>query len=985
MNVTFKKRTRLGVAKLATVSLSLSLLAGLGLVPNASASTPVAAKQATLKVTYSNLKPQAGSSVSATVSGGSGTGAVTFAVTGTGCTLNSSTGALTAAAAATCKVVATKAASGNYLAISSSAVSVAFQVLKQATLKISNTTLSTTVGSIVTVTTTGGSGAGGVTFVIPTGGTCQINTENGNLTNSAAGTCVVTATKAASTGYLVAVSAPVKFTFVTGPMKISNTSLNGTVGSPTQVSVTAGQGSGGVTYAVTGTGCAISATGALTDTAAGTCVVTATKAANGSSAKQTNTATFTFAPGSDNPTYASPDSASLVSMTGVDNGTGLNDSVFALANFLQQFYEPSDRFYETYVTAGAPVTMKWHVTGVNGAPLVGQAVTLTDNLSYSNSQGTSWSVSGLNANPNSSGNNFNGGTMSGTTDSNGDVTFTFTDTNTATGSNPTDMTTTGGAESNEATYPWSRFVLQVGGDIFTAPGSTPTVSGANQVTDLVDVIVVPSGSGSTWTVPAGGAANGGGTGGGSGSGAVPIVASANLTAATGLTTGTGFIDNTVTADGWFILQYYGAADKAYSGFIPASGTATLSWHVTDANGAALANQAVTLEDNIAYGGGCGTSWQETGLNVNPNTGATCNAAGGANGHLSGTTDANGNVTFTIHNTNTSATSGVCPTAAQMTAAAVAGQGTFVNANEGIYKWTRFLLQVGTDTFTAAGASTTVSGANQVTDMADVLIIPSNCSAGSAAGTWTAPAGGTSTGTGTGTGTGTSSSATFAAPDVAALTSVTGLVANTNLIDDTVNGNAEFLNQYYESTTLAPGNSFPLGGSQDKWLQGFINAGATVTLNWTVTDSKGSPLANKAVTLDSNLPYGCEGGVTWATASLNSNNSLATSCNGGTQGTLAGTTDATGKISFTLVNTNVLAKDGANTCPTNMSTLPTSKDVDPVKGDEQSVAPAKAGTYDAGKYAWTRFALQVSGDSYSGTGTENQATTLLDLIVIPTGC
>jgi len=101
--------------------------------------------------------------------------------------------------------------------------------------------------------------------------------------------------------------------------------------------------------------------------------------------------------------------------------------------------------------------------------------------------------------------------------------------------------------------------------------------------------------------------------------------------------------------------------------------------------------------------------------------------------------------------------------------------------------------------------------------------------------------------------------------------------------------------------------------------------------------------------------------------------------------LAGTTDGTGKISFTLVNTNVLAKGGANTCPTNMSTLPTSKDVDPVKGDEQSVAPAVAGTYDAGKYAWTRFALQVSGDSYSGTGTENQATTLLDLIVIPTGC
>jgi len=72
----------------------------------------------------------------------------------------------------------------------------------------------------------------------------------------------------------------------------------------------------------------------------------------------------------------------------------------------------------------------------------------------------------------------------------------------------------------------------------------------------------------------------------------------------------------------------------------------------------------------------------------------------------------------------------------------------------------------------------------------------------------------------------------------------------------------------------------------------------------------------------------------------------------------------------------LAKSGANVCPTNMTTQPSGA-TDPAEGNENT---GKAGTY-----SWTRFALQVGSDSFTATGSENQATTLLDLIVVPTGC
>jgi len=183
--------------------------------PHASAATVSSSSadvaQATLTIANTTLTANVGAAVGLTTSGGSGTGAITYSVTGTGCTVPGSS--LIVTAAGTCVVTATKAASTGFLAATSAPVSFSIsdviQAVAQATLTIANTTLTANVGAVVPLTTSGGSGTGAITYSV-TGTGCSGN--GSNLRASRPTTCVVTATKAASTGFLDATSAPVTFT-----------------------------------------------------------------------------------------------------------------------------------------------------------------------------------------------------------------------------------------------------------------------------------------------------------------------------------------------------------------------------------------------------------------------------------------------------------------------------------------------------------------------------------------------------------------------------------------------------------------------------------------------------------------------------------------------------------------------------------------------------------------------------------------------------
>jgi hypothetical protein len=154
-----------------------------------------------------------------TVSGTSGSGAITFTVangTATSCALNNSgsTATLTAATSGTCLITATIAADSTYASQSSSASTFTFNLSAQSALTISVT--GGYFGTPLQLTTTGGSGTGAVTYSYAAGtSTCTLNSDS--LTVSAPGTCLITATKAADVNYSAVSSTQTTITFAAGP------------------------------------------------------------------------------------------------------------------------------------------------------------------------------------------------------------------------------------------------------------------------------------------------------------------------------------------------------------------------------------------------------------------------------------------------------------------------------------------------------------------------------------------------------------------------------------------------------------------------------------------------------------------------------------------------------------------------------------------------------------------------------------------------
>lgn len=165
----------------------------------------------------------------------------------------------------------------------------------QATLTISNTILSGPAGTGVNLATSGGSGGGAITYSV-TGTNCTLI---GSVLNSTAPTsCVVFATSAASTNYLVATSAPKTFTFTAAPqptLAIGNTVLSGPAGTAITIVQSGGAGIGAQSIRSTTTGCTVVGMTINRTASLGTCAVTTTRAASGIYAAATSSPqTFTF-------------------------------------------------------------------------------------------------------------------------------------------------------------------------------------------------------------------------------------------------------------------------------------------------------------------------------------------------------------------------------------------------------------------------------------------------------------------------------------------------------------------------------------------------------------------------------------------------------------------------------------------------------------------------------------------------------------------
>jgi autotransporter-associated beta strand protein len=127
--------------------------------------------------------------------GGSGSGNVTYALVSGPCSLSGAT--LTGTGVGNCVVTATKAADSTYVSATSAQLTVAVSLATQTSLVLAASSDSITVNGTSTLSTSGGSGTGNVTYALD--GPCTLS--GATLTGTDVGNCVVTATKAADSTF----------------------------------------------------------------------------------------------------------------------------------------------------------------------------------------------------------------------------------------------------------------------------------------------------------------------------------------------------------------------------------------------------------------------------------------------------------------------------------------------------------------------------------------------------------------------------------------------------------------------------------------------------------------------------------------------------------------------------------------------------------------------------------------------------------------
>jgi len=244
--------------------------------------TVTLAKASQAPLTVTSVSGTIGTPLTLTYDGGSGSGSVTFEVaddTATGCAIES--GALSAATAGTCTVTATKAGDSVYLPTSSDPTTVTLTTAVQDALTVTST--SGTYGTPLTLTTTGGSGSGEVSFEVSddTATGCAVSpTEPFMLSVTGAGTCTLTATKAGDGVYDPVSSDPTTVSFDKAAQEIVFITIapgGATVGDGTYSVIAFGGDSGNpvvLTLDASSTGCTLDGS-VVAFSGAGTCVINA--------------------------------------------------------------------------------------------------------------------------------------------------------------------------------------------------------------------------------------------------------------------------------------------------------------------------------------------------------------------------------------------------------------------------------------------------------------------------------------------------------------------------------------------------------------------------------------------------------------------------------------------------------------------------------------------------------------------------------------
>ena len=152
------------VAAVGPVSISVTSPAGTSTLANAF--TYVLQPQAPVTVTASPAVLAVGGTSTISASGGSGSGAITFATVGTTCSLTGNI--LTANIPGTCNVTATKAADATYVA-GGGFTTVTVSKLNQAPLTATTYPADIAIGQMSTVVVSGGTGTGAISRIVTNG------------------------------------------------------------------------------------------------------------------------------------------------------------------------------------------------------------------------------------------------------------------------------------------------------------------------------------------------------------------------------------------------------------------------------------------------------------------------------------------------------------------------------------------------------------------------------------------------------------------------------------------------------------------------------------------------------------------------------------------------------------------------------------------------------------------------------------------------
>jgi hypothetical protein len=255
--------------------------------------TFIKATQASIQVT--STSGSYGTPVALTISGGSGTGSLSYAVSDAGsasCVVNGSQ--LSFTSAGSCKVIATRDSDSVFDARSSASTTIMIERVAQPVLSVATTTGDLVTGIIVAIN--GGGGSGSVSTSV-TSGTANCALTAGLVTARAFGTCSLSVSKASDTNFLSA-STTVTLTFAKALPVMGSVSspASSALGTGITLSYTGGTGNGAITYTLVspGTaGCSIT-NGVLNATSGGKCTVTITKQGDDTYADQVTTTEFTF-------------------------------------------------------------------------------------------------------------------------------------------------------------------------------------------------------------------------------------------------------------------------------------------------------------------------------------------------------------------------------------------------------------------------------------------------------------------------------------------------------------------------------------------------------------------------------------------------------------------------------------------------------------------------------------------------------------------